>query len=150
MFNQGGWFDGNYILAANLPGFGIFSSWNISSTQGVTIAAYDMATGHLGFSSTLAPPASLPNDFGNSFETIYEFNGVFYCFEKQTMQWVAWDVEKGGQPIWVSEPYTNPWGMYASSGGEMNAFGIFYAAGWDGQIHAYSDTNGKKLGFFIS
>ncbi len=149
VFNQGSWTDGPYIVAANPP-FGIFSSWDTTSQIPVNIAAYSMADGTFAFNSTLNPPTNLPNDFGDSFETIYEYNGIFYCFEKQTSQWAAWDIHAGGQPIWISDPYTNPWGMYAESGGEMNAFGLFYAAGWDGEIHAFNATTGAEVFDFHS
>ncbi|MGD0643495.1 MAG: hypothetical protein ABSA75_01160 [Candidatus Bathyarchaeia archaeon] len=142
-FNQGSWTDGPYIVAGNPP-FGFGAAWNISSTQPVDIAAYDMATGHLAFTSALNPPSNLPNDFGDTIEQTFMFNGIFYNFIKQTEQWAAWDIEKGGQPIWVSQPYANPWGMYAQSGGEENAYGLFYAAGWDGEIHAYNVTSGSQ------
>ena len=40
--------------------------------------------------------------------------------------------------------------MYAQSGGEENAFGLFYAAGSDGQIHPYNTTNGNQVFDFSS
>jgi hypothetical protein len=148
-FNQGGWFDGADIVAGNPPsGFG--AAWDITSTQPIDIAAYDMATGAFDFKSTLLPPANLPNDFGDTIEESFQYNGVFYNFIKQTLQWAAWDIQKGGQPMWISQPYANPWGMYAQSGGEMSAFDIFYAAGWDGEIHAYNVTNGNEQFTFSS
>ena len=148
VFNQGGWFDGNDIVAAAIPGgimnafFGV--TWNITSTTPVYIAGYNMATGAQAFKSTLTPPSGLPNDFGATIEETYEFNGIYYVFVKQTLQWAAWDIQTGGAPIWVSTPYNNPWGAYAQSGGEMVAYGLFYAAGWDGMIHAYNVTTGVQ------
>ena len=148
-FNQGGWFDGNDIIAGNPPSaFG--APWDINSKQQIAIVGYNMATGALDFNSSLAPANGLPNDFGDTIEESFQYNGIFYNFIKQTMQWAAWDIHAGGQPIWISQPYTNPWGMYAQSGGEQNAFGLFYAAGWDGEIHAYSVTNGTQMFSFQS
>jgi hypothetical protein len=149
VFNQGGWFEGNNIVAAAIPG-GIMNAfmgitWNTSSTDPVYIAAYNMATGAPAYTSVLRPPTGLPNDFGATIEETYEFNGIYYLFIKQTMQWAAWDIKTGGQPIWVSTPYTNAWGTYAQSGGEMQANGIFYAAGWDGEIHAYNVKTGAQI-----
>jgi hypothetical protein len=149
VYNQGGWFDGNNILAAEIPG-GLFGgAWNINSEVGIRVEAYDLATGRFAWNSTIPPPTSLPNDFGNAFEMLFEYNGILFCFEKQTLQWVAWNV-KTGEQMWVSKPYTNPWGMYAQAGGEIDAFGMFYAAGFDGEIHAYNDKNGTEVFTFKS
>jgi hypothetical protein len=152
-FNQDGWYDGNDMIAADtslLYAALIGVTWNITSTAGLTLVGYNMQTGAQDFTSTLQPPTGLPNDWGNTIETTYEFNGLFYIFEKQTMQWAAWDVKKGGQPVWVSQPYTDPWGMYAQAGGEMSAFGLYYAAGFDGEIHAYNVINGNQVFDFHS
>jgi hypothetical protein len=61
-----------------------------------------------------------------------------------------WDTKVGGQPKWVSKPYTNPWGTYAQAGGKIEANGLFYAAGWDGEIHAYDVNNGNEVFDFKS
>jgi len=149
LFNQGGMFDGNDIVAAAIPGgimnafFGI--TWNITSSTPVYIAAYNMKTGAQDYASVLQPPTGLPNDFGATIEETNLYNGHYYLFIKQTLQWAMWNCRTGGQPVWISQPYTNAWGTYAQSGGELEANGLFYAAGWDGEIHAYSVANGNQV-----
>lgn len=154
LFNQGGMFDGNDIVAAAIPG-GIFGAlfgvtWDITSKTPVYISAYNMKTGALDYTSVLQPPTGLPNDFGATIEETYLYNGHYYLFIKQTLQWAMWNCRTGGPPVWISKPYTNAWGTYAQSGGELEANGLFYAAGWDGEIHAYDITNGNQVFDFHS
>jgi hypothetical protein len=144
---QGAWFAGNYILAESIPNGGVngfFDYWDVTSKAPIYVAAYDMATGQFAWNSTILPPEGMLNNFGNSGEGQYEFDGIYYCWQKQTMQWIAWDVQTGEQ-LWISEPYTNPWGHYVQSGGVMSAFDMFYAAGMDGEIHAYDTQTGTKV-----
>ncbi len=77
-----------------------------------------------------------------SFQNYGEYAGVFYEFIKATMQYVAYDV-KTGNVKWVSEPFTNPWGMYVPS--FLGANGLFYSAEYDGVIHAYDAATGTQL-----
>jgi hypothetical protein len=77
-----------------------------------------------------------------AFENYGVYNGVFYSFMKATLQWVAYDC-KTGNVKWISDPYTNPWGMYVPS--FIGAFGNFYSAGYDGTIHAWDASSGAAL-----
>ncbi len=69
--------------------FGI--TWNITSTTPVYVTAYNMQTGAQDYTSVLQPPTGLPNDFGATIEETYLYNGHYYCFIKQTMQWAMWN-----------------------------------------------------------
>jgi hypothetical protein len=81
-----------------------------------------------------------------SFQNYGLFNGVFYEFMKATMQYVAYDV-KTGQVKWISDPFTNPWGMYVPS--MLGAFGNFYSAQYDGIIHCWNVSTGKETWQFF-
>jgi hypothetical protein len=81
-----------------------------------------------------------------AFQNYGLFEGVFYEFMKATMQYVAYDV-KTGQVKWISDPFTNPWGMYVPS--MLGAWGIFYSAEYDGVIHAYENSGGTEIWQFF-
>ncbi|MBS7659849.1 PQQ-like beta-propeller repeat protein, partial [Candidatus Bathyarchaeota archaeon] len=48
-----------------------------------------------------------------------------------------------GEEIWVTEPFTNAWGMYDETGAA--AYEIFYTMAYDGMIHAYDIKTGRHL-----
>jgi hypothetical protein len=151
-FSQAGLYNGNIFYAAvnyttsqiNNPGY-------ITSNQSLTFIAYDMNTGAYKYTTTVYPPAGLPNDLNyfGSFETNYEFNGVFYSYIKQTLQWTAYNLTTG-QQIWISKPYTSPWALYSEGGGEENAYGLYYTAEYDGMVHALNVTNGNQAWSFYT
>jgi len=118
---------------------------DLNSKQGLDFAAYDMDTGALKWQSQVLPPAGRPNPFHGigSFGLIWGFNGHMYAFDHYTMQWVAYDI-KSGQLMWITEPYTNPYGYYGQASSQMEAYGYFMAAGFDGFLHGYNLTTGVE------
>jgi hypothetical protein len=81
-----------------------------------------------------------------NFQNYGLYEGVFYEFMKATMQYVAYDC-KTGQVKWISDPFTNPWGMYVPS--MLGAWGIFFSAEYDGVIHAYENSGGTEIWQFF-
>lgn len=150
LFGQGYMAKGNTLIAM-IPTGSNQAYTNTSSTIGLEFIGYSMLTGATVFDTNITAPPGLPNDFNGiaSFEYQWLYNGIFYQFEKQTMQWVAYDVTTGNL-LWTSAPYENPWGMYAEAGGYVAAYGNFYAAGFDGMIHAYNTTTGQTTWEFAT
>ncbi|MEM0314199.1 MAG: hypothetical protein QXQ41_06600, partial [Candidatus Bathyarchaeia archaeon] len=68
--------------------------------------------------------------------------GVFERFKKSTMQFIGIDAFTG-EEIWITEPFTNAWGMYDETGAA--AYEIFYTMAYDGMIHAYDIKTGEHL-----
>ena len=131
LFGQAGLFDGNNIL---------------SMANGVNFQAYSMKDGSFQYNSTLQPPTNIPAKESltgiASFLNTYEFEGTYYSFVKATLQWVAYDV-RTGQVKWITDPLTNPWGMYGTS--VVVAYGKFYAGGYGGDLNCYDNANGNLL-----
>jgi hypothetical protein len=74
--------------------------------------------------------------------------GVYTEFQKQTMQWYAYDLNTGNKVWGPTDPYTSGWGMYyggQSGGSALIAYGKLYATAYDGMIHAYDIKTGKHL-----
>ena len=78
-----------------------------------------------------------------------EVDGKFVWFKQEAMQSYCYDATTGAQ-LWVSDPYTNAWGMYTSSGNGLGAsspviaYGRLYTVAYDGTIHAYNMTTGHN------
>jgi len=78
-----------------------------------------------------------------------EVDGKFAWFNQGQMQWYGYDALTGKQ-LWVTDPYTNAWGMYTSSVGGLGAsspviaYGKLYTVAYDGMIHAYNMTTGHN------
>jgi hypothetical protein len=74
-------------------------------------------------------------------------DGVYAHCQQETMRWFGYNLNTG-KKIWVTEPYTNAWGMYASTIGDgpaYIAYGKMYAMAYDGTLHCYDITNGNNL-----
>jgi outer membrane protein assembly factor BamB len=65
------------------------------------------------------------------------------------MQSYGYDA-KTGEQLWVTDPYTNAWGMYTSSvvglgaSSPVIAYGRLYTVAYDGTIHCYNMTTGQN------
>ncbi len=132
LFGQAGLFDGQGNI--------------LSMENGVDFYAYSMKDGSFQYKSTLQPPTDIPARASltgiASFLNTYEFDGIYYSFVKATLQWIAYDV-RTGQVKWITDPLTNPWGMYGTS--VVAAYGKFYAGGYGGDLNCYDITNGDLL-----
>ena len=137
----------NFIQSAMYEGNAI-----LTISGGDTFCAYSLTNGAALWGPVkLQVPTSLPAQDAltgiGAFQNCWESNGVYYTFVKGTLQWVAYDVSTG-QVKWISEPYTNAWGMYVPS---VNFFNnTFYSAGYDGILRAYNADNGQLKWTFSS
>ena len=60
------------------------------------------------------------------------------------MVWLS--TSRTGAVAWgPTEPYTNAWGVYQPYADWQTAYGILYAAGYDGMVHAYNITTGENI-----
>ena len=69
--------------------------------------------------------------------------GVYTEFHGCTMEWYGYSLATGEQIWGPTVPYSMGWGFYDSTSG--SAYGIFYATGYDGTVHAYNITSGQHL-----
>jgi hypothetical protein len=66
------------------------------------------------------------------------------------MRWYGFDATTG-QQLWVTDPYTNAFGMYTSSVNGLGAsspviaYGNLYSVAYDGMIHCYDMETGTNL-----
>ncbi len=70
--------------------------------------------------------------------------GVYCEFIKETLQWVAYDVQTGAQK-WLSEPFANPWSVYY--GCSVIAYGKLFTGHYDG-LHALDVVTGEEVWSF--
>jgi outer membrane protein assembly factor BamB len=70
-------------------------------------------------------------------------DGVYTEFHESTMEWYGYSLATGAQIWGPTVPYTSGWGFYDSTSG--SAYGILYATGYDGTVHAYNITSGQHL-----
>jgi len=130
-------------LSLNKVGSGVLlaTTGSFSAADNVTYVAFDMKTGRELWRRTYPiTPGSNEAYFGSSNTPL--LYGVFERFKKSTMQFIGIDAFTG-EEIWVTEPFTNAWGMYDETGAA--AYGIFYTMAYDGMIHAYDIKTGKHL-----
>ncbi len=114
---------------------------SFSMADNVTYAAYSAKDGrHLWTKSYSISPGSNEGYFGSSNTQL--LNGVFQRFTKSTLQFHGIDAYTG-EEIWVTEPFTNAWGMYDETG--CTAYDKFYTMAYDGMIHAYNLYTGEHL-----
>jgi outer membrane protein assembly factor BamB len=118
----------------------------LSMENGVDFYAYSMKDGSFKYKSTLQPPTNIPARESltgiASFLNTYEFEGIYYSFVKATLQWIAYDVHTGAVK-WITDPLTNPWGMYGTS--VVVAYNKFYAGGYGGDLNCYDIADGRLL-----
>ncbi len=84
-----------------------------------------------------------------------EVDGKFAWFKQEAMQWYGYDATTGAQ-LWVTDPYTNAWGMYTSSvvglgaSSPVIAYGKLYAVAYDGTIHCFDmETGDNDWNYYI-
>lgn len=73
--------------------------------------------------------------------------GRFFSWDPVAMTWVAYDATTGDK-LWVSEPLDYPWGTYTAQ--PIVAYNKLYVPAYDGCIHAFDITNGKRIWKFYS
>ena len=72
-------------------------------------------------------------------------NDILPIFVKEQMVWYGINTRSGAVAWGPTEPYTNAWGVYQPYADWQTAYGILYAAGYDGMIHAYNITTGQNI-----
>jgi hypothetical protein len=70
---------------------------------------------------------------------------ILPVFVKEQMVWYGINARTGVVAWGPTEPYENAWGVYQPYADWQSANGIFYAAGYDGMIHAYNITTGVNV-----
>ncbi|MEJ5326975.1 MAG: PQQ-binding-like beta-propeller repeat protein [Candidatus Bathyarchaeia archaeon] len=114
--------------------------------------AYDISFDSIKKGSTGKYPTSINNLWGpvnRTFEGSL-LNGfidrdILPVFVKETMVWYGFNVRTGMQVWGPTKPYENAWGVYQPYADWQSAYGILYAAGYDGTIHAYNITTGENI-----
>lgn len=72
-------------------------------------------------------------------------NNILPIFVKEQMVWYGINTRTGAVAWGPTEPYDNAWGVYQPYADWQTAYGILYAAGYDGMIHAYNITTGENI-----
>ena len=70
---------------------------------------------------------------------------ILPIFVKEQMVWYGFSARTGAQVWGPTQPYNNSWGVYQPYADWQSAYGAFYAAGYDGMIHAYNITTGENI-----
>jgi hypothetical protein len=71
-------------------------------------------------------------------------SNILPIFVKETMVWYGINVRTGAVAWGPTTPYENAWGVYQPYADWQSAYGMLYAAGYDGIIHAYNLTTGEN------
>jgi hypothetical protein len=71
--------------------------------------------------------------------------GVFVTFVKEQMVWFGYDVFTGAQIWGPTTPYESAWGMYQPYADTSYGYGMFFAGGYDGTVHAFDMKTGDNL-----
>lgn len=121
-------------------------------TTKVGDVAYDISTDTIKKGSDGKYPTALNNMWSpvnRTFEgTIlngFIDSNILPIFVKETMQWYGFNVRTGAVAWGPTEPYENAWGVYQPYADWQSAYGILYAAGYDGIVHAYNITTGQEM-----
>ena len=70
---------------------------------------------------------------------------ILPMFVKEQMVWYGINARTGAMAWGPTQPYNNSWGVYQPYADWQTANGAFYAAGYDGMIHAYNITTGDNM-----
>jgi hypothetical protein len=114
--------------------------------------AYDVSYTTMVKDSSGKYPASIINMWGPTNRT-YDgtlLNGfigenILPIFVKEQMVWYGINTRTGAVAWGPTEPYSNAWGVYQPYADWQTAYGILYAAGYDGMIHAYNIKTGENI-----
>ena len=114
--------------------------------------AYDVSLTTMAKDSNGNYPTSLSNMWGPTNRTFdgtllngFIGNNVLPIFVKEQMVWYGINTRTGAVAWGPTEPYDNAWGVYQPYADWQTAYGILYAAGYDGMIHAYDITTGENI-----
>jgi hypothetical protein len=70
-------------------------------------------------------------------------NGVYVLFDEANIQYHGYSI-KNGQQLWVTDPLsTSGWSLFTYV--TIQAYGMFYEAGFDGHIRAFNTATGAKV-----
>ena len=114
--------------------------------------AYDVSLTTMTKNSNGNYPTALSNMWGPTNRTFdgtllngFIGNNVLPIFVKEQMVWYGINTRTGAVAWGPTEPYDNAWGVYQPYADWQTAYGILYAAGYDGMIHAYDITTGENI-----
>jgi hypothetical protein len=114
--------------------------------------AYDVSYTTMAKDSSGKYPTTLSNMWGPTNRTFEGtlLNGfigenILPIFVKEQMVWYGINTRTGTVAWGPTEPYTNAWGVYQPYADWQTAYGILYAAGYDGMIHAYDIKTGENI-----
>jgi outer membrane protein assembly factor BamB len=137
------------VKAAPIPGQSIstISSNVILATTGSLFLPQNYQM-EIGYSATTGQQLWVQNRTTPTGATAFNLmgpvgDGVYTEFHESTMQWYGYSLATGNQIWGPTVPYTTGWGFFDSTSG--SAYGIFYATGYDGTVHAYNITSGQHL-----
>ena len=119
-------------------------------TTKVGDVAYDV--GAIKKDTNNAYPTSISNlwapvnrTFEGSILNGFVDSNILPIFVKETMVWYGINVRTGAVAWGPTAPYENAWGVYQPYADWQSAYGILYAAGYDGMVHAYNITTGANI-----
>jgi hypothetical protein len=70
-------------------------------------------------------------------------NGVYVLFDEANVQYHGYSI-KNGQELWVTDPLsTSGWSLFTYV--TIQAYGMYYEAGFDGHVRAFNTTTGYKV-----
>lgn len=114
--------------------------------------AYDVSYTTMVKDSNGKYPTTISNMWGPTNRTFegtilngFVGNDILPVFVKEQMVWYGISTRTGSVAWGPTEPYTNAWGVYQPYADWQTAYGILYAAGYDGMIHAYDITTGENI-----
>lgn len=114
--------------------------------------AYDVSYTTMAKDASGKYPTSISNMWGPVNRTFdgtilngFIGNDILPIFVKEQMVWYGINTRSGAVAWGPTEPYTNAWGVYQPYADWQTAYGILYAAGYDGMIHAYNITTGQNI-----
>jgi len=130
--------DQNYVLLKNTQLYN-----NVTNTNSITMLAFNAQTGAPVYTVQIPWTLYSTGSGGSAVAFSLQNGGIIIGLDKASESIIGFSEATGAQ-LWTSQPFQNDFTMQ-NMGAGVSAGGVLYNPGYDGYVHAISESNGTQL-----